>query len=250
MNIRPFLLAGLAAAALLSACHKGSAVDPEGQGAVRLSVIPIWNGAPFDRMQVYLNAADQREQIQLVKFYLARMTLVAPDVEHELFDADLFNITNGPETRILPVPAGDYQQLRFGLGLPPDLNHTDIATVPVNDPLGNNSGMYWTWATMYRFLLFEGRFDNDPQATGLLPFQFSWHTGLDTLYRERDLPLALEVPAGDTVDLPLYVDLARFTTDGADTLSFADIAQFHGEVQSLPLGIRIADLEQGAFRTP
>lgn len=248
MKIRSLFLAGLAAATL-SACHKGS-VAPEGMGAVRLIVMPVWDGGPFDKTQVYLNAAQQRVLVQLVKFYLARLELVAGGEGRELFDVDLFNITNGPETRTLDAAAGEYQGLRFGLGLPPDLNHTDPTTVPVEDPLGNNSGMYWTWATMYRFMLFEGRFDNDPQATGLLPFQFSLHTGLDTLYRTCDLPIDLEVLPNDTVDLLLEVDIARFFTNGTDTLSLAEGAQFHGEVQGLPLGIRLADLQRDAFRVP
>lgn len=249
MKFRSLLLAGLVAATF-SACHKGTADGPEGDGAVRLTVVPVWNGSPFDKTQVHLNAAQQRVLVQLVKFYLARMELVASGTAQPLFDADLFNITDGPETRMLEVAAGDYEGLRFGLGLPPDLNHTDVTTVPVDDPLGNNSGMYWTWATMYRFMLFEGRFDNDPQATGLLPFQFSLHTGLDTLYRTCDLPAEVHVVAGDTTDLRLNVDIARFFTNGTDTLSLADIAQFHGEVSNLPMGILIADLQRDAFSVP
>ncbi|MFT3884164.1 MAG: hypothetical protein QM724_01665 [Flavobacteriales bacterium] len=240
----------LAAVALFTACGREPATAPSVPCPVKFTVEPVWNGAPFNKGTVYMNADDKRVQVQTLKFYLAPVTLLGGAQQAEILRADLFDVVNGGATRILQAPAGRYTGLRFGLGLPHDLNHTDITQIDPNTPLGNNSGMYWTWATMYRFTLFEGRFDNDPQASGPLPFQFAYHTGLDTLYRTRTLPVMLEVTPSDTTEIVLQVDVARFFTNGSDTLDLSQGSSFHGEPGLLELGMRIADLERDAFRLP
>lgn len=47
------------------------------------------------------------------------------------------------------APAGDYTGVRFGLGIPFDLNHNDANIAP--SPL-NLSGMFWSWNGGYKFL--------------------------------------------------------------------------------------------------
>lgn len=246
---RSVLLAVLAAACITVTCKRDPDVPSAPHGYVKLSVVPTWNGAPFDKTVIYHNANDKRVQVSLVKFYLSPFTLTGSKAA-ELFDADLFDVTDGPVSRVMEAPIGHYTGTQFGLGLPYDLNHGDITTIDPNAPLGNNSGMYWSWATLYRFCLFEGHFDNDASATGLPPFNFSFHTGMDTLYRTVTLPTQLDVTKDDTTRLQVNVDVARFFTNGSDTLDLAQNAYFHGEVASVRLGIRIADLERDAFRLP
>lgn len=47
------------------------------------------------------------------------------------------------------VPAGDYEAVRFTIGVPVALNHLDASTSPA--PF-NAEGLYWTWMTGYKFL--------------------------------------------------------------------------------------------------
>lgn len=47
------------------------------------------------------------------------------------------------------VPAGDYENLQFTLGVPKDLNHEDAAIAP--SPL-NLTSMWWNWQGGYKFL--------------------------------------------------------------------------------------------------
>ena len=214
---------------------------------VKLTVQPVWNGAPFNPQSHYLTPSGQQVQVGLVKFYLAHFTVVENGIQDRLFDADLFDVTNGPLTRVLSMNAVSPHELRFGLGLPPEINHIDIATIPPNDPTGNNSGMYWTWASMYRFVLFEGHFDTDLTNTGPLPYNFSLHTGLDTCYRERSIPINLQKSADDTIRITLLVDVSRFFTNGADTLNLTQGSSWHGEVDNINLAIKVANLESAAF---
>lgn len=214
---------------------------------VKLTVRPSWNGEPFDKNNIYQAAGDQRIQVTELKFFLAPLELEGPDATVQLFDADLFNVTNGAIQRVLSMPAGHYGDVHLGLGLPYELNHRDLATIPPNAPTGNNSGMYWTWATQYRFVIFSGRFDSDPQGTGELPYSFDLHTGLDTCYRARTIPLHVNAVEGDTVRMLINVDIARFFTDDNQVLDLSEGAVWHGDVDQLPLAMKAADLQVKAL---
>ena len=73
---------------------------------------------------------------------------------------DTNNLVNGV------VPEGDYNGIRFVLGVPFDMNHADVATAPA--PL-NVTSMFWNWNGGYKFLRLEG-------ATTELP-GFRFHLG-------------------------------------------------------------------------
>lgn len=214
---------------------------------LKLTVKPVWNGLPLDTADIHLTPTGQRVSIGLVKFYLSNFALLSNGTAFPVFDVDLFNVTNGPQTRVYSAAVGDADALYFGLGLSPDLNHTDISTIPVNDPMGNNSGMYWSWATMYRFVLFDGKFDNDPNATGPPPFNFSIHTGLDTCYRTKEIPIDLHMDNSDTARITLVVDVAKFFSNGTQTLDLSQNALWHGEVDLIDVGILMADLQIDAL---
>lgn len=239
----------LLVALAFSACRKDPA-PPTPEGPLRvpllLTVKPLWNGAPFDKNTVY-EAAGQRVQVTELKFFLSPVGLTGPGVASELFDADLFNVTNGAEHRTLSVEAGEYHTLHLGLGLPYELNHRDLATIPPNAPTGNNSAMYWSWGLQYRFVIFSGRFDSDPAGIGTPLYTFDLHTGLDTCYRARSLPLHADAVDGDTLRLAINVDIARFFSDGNDVLDLSQGAIWHGDVDQLPLALKAADLQIKAF---
>ena len=252
-----FLLVALSVlCGLFPACMKEDPAVPPNEvpqavtGPVKLTVRPVWNGVPFDRTNVYLSAGDERILVQQVKFFLSRLTLVGPGAPRELRNAELFDITNGPQVRVYAVDTGVVDSLRFGLGLPPDLNATDITTVDPTAPLGNNGGMYWTWATMYRFLVFDGRFDTDAGGSGTPPFPFSIHTGRDTCFRRAAVAVPLAVRTTDTARIELRVDIARFFSDGSQVLRMSDGSQSHGEVQELGQALKLSDLAIHAIAVP
>lgn len=240
----------LAAVLLLGACR----TDPEVPGPealprtpLKLTVLPVWNGVAFDKNTVYDAAGGQRVKVTELKFFLAPLELVQSGTAYQVFDADFFNVTNGPVERVLSVPAGTYSAVHLGLGLPYELNHRDLATIPPNAPTGNNSGMYWEWATQYRFVIFSGKFDSDPQGVGEPPYTFDLHTGLDTCYRTRTIPLQLEAVEGDTLRMRIMVDIARFFTDGNEVLDLSQGAVWHGDVDQVPIALKAADLQVKAL---
>jgi len=60
------------------------------------------------------------------------------------------------------VPAGDYDGLRFKMGLPPELNHRDASTAP--GPLGITA-LFWNWRGGYKFIRIDsGSIMNNPSV--------------------------------------------------------------------------------------
>ena len=250
--MRRYAAALLTALVLFTSCSKdpevpSPVVPPVPMSVVKLTLRPVWAVAPFDKNAVYESAGGQRIQTTLLKFYLSPLELVSNGTAERLFDADLFDVTNGPVQRMLTVPAGTYQNLVSGLGLPPAINHIALNTIDPNAPTGSNSGMYWSWASMYRFVIFEGHFDNDLASTDPPPFNFALHTGLDTCYRALSFPLLVNATENDTVRITITVDISRFFTDGNQILDLSQGAVWHGEPDGLDLGLKVADLEAAAL---
>ncbi|MEZ4365994.1 MAG: metallo-mystery pair system four-Cys motif protein [Kofleriaceae bacterium] len=62
--------------------------------------------------------------------------------------------STGTHTRITgTVPYGDYDGLRFTIGLPEDKNHLDVTTAA---PPLNVTPMFWGWRAGYKFLKIDG----------------------------------------------------------------------------------------------
>ncbi len=226
--------------ATLAGCRHDPPVEPDRE--LRVTFRPTWNGADFNKNNIYLSAANERVLIQQVKFFVSRFTLLGDSATEMASEAELLDLTNGSQQRTMRVPHGSYDSLRYGLGLPYDLNHQDITQVVPPSPLDFSQGMYWTWATMYRFVIFDGRYDTDPGGTGTPPYQFSLHTGRDECYRERVIPLSADILVEGISNITLEVDIARFFTDGTEVLDLSQGPQSHGEAQNLAPALRLSDL--------
>ena len=112
---------------------------------------------------------------------------------------------------------------------------------PVGHPLSVSNGTYWTWATGYRFVMFDGRYDTDPNSTGAPMSLFSIHTGMEPCYRVRDLDFAapFTVVGGDTTELVLRFEVDRFFHDNGVVIDLAVDHQAHGD--NLTLAMRFTD---------
>lgn len=70
------------------------------------------------------------------------------------------------------IPVGTYNQIKFGLGIKPDLNILDEVRFPAFYAAAgaNDTEMMWEWGTGYRFVKIEGFYDEDHKALSI-------HTG-------------------------------------------------------------------------
>ena len=237
MRSQPFFLLFLL---LATACRTDEPVAPQGATAtLRIQVQPEWQGQPLQLFSTYEAPFGYRFQVEFLKLYLSDLRLVTPSGETLVDQVRLLNLGNGPFAMELEVPAGSWLGMRAGLGLPHDLNYSNPALYGDAHPLSVNTGMYWTWASGYKFVLFDGRGDADPNGTGPLLVPFSVHTGMDTCYTTVDLfpSLPFSTEKGGVTSLTLHVDVHGFLQTAQDTIDVITENQAHGN--DVPLALKL-----------
>lgn len=227
-----------------TACEPEPPVEPEPEpttGTLRVRIVPSWQGAPFTMNAEYHNVNDYRVKVESIKFYLGDVRMVNGSGNTLVKDVEYFNLNNGTAERSWTVTPGTWSGIRFGLGVPADLNGTDPVDFPVGHPLDLSYGTYWSWAMGYRFLQFDGRYHLDGSSTGALTSVFSMHTGLNDCYTTRELafPGTITVNAGGSTTLTLGLAVDRLFYSATDTVDLATENQTHGT--NLPLALELTN---------
>jgi cytochrome c peroxidase len=114
------------------------------------------------------------------------------------------------------VPRGDYDYVRFQIGVMPEVNHRDPAEYPAGHPLNPEvNGLHWGGMGGYVFLALEGhwkdigqRHANEPRVTinPALDRGYSFHLANDPQLMTVELPLALHLSEDRELRLALHVD--------------------------------------------
>ena len=115
------------------------------------------------------------------------------------------------------IPPGDYQALRFHIGLDPGQNASDPAAHPPEHPLNPNlNGLHWSWLGGYIFLALEGRF----QAEGAADLHgYAFHLARAPFRTAIILPCKVSIPGKAT--LPIRFDVTSLI-NGSNSISFAE----------------------------
>jgi hypothetical protein len=102
-----------------------------------------------------------------------------------------------------------------------------------------NTGMYWSWATGYKFVLFDGRYNPDPLSTSPLLSPFSVHTGMDTCYTTMDLfpALPFSTAKDSMTEVTLRVAVDGFLQTPEETINVTLENQSHGS--NYPLALKL-----------
>ncbi len=193
----------------------------------------------------YTNAADQGFFFSLFKLYLSRISLVSDTGElHELSEVILHDFENA-EAYEWSVPAGNYTALQFDLGLDEALNGSDENSFPVEHPLSYAQNTHWGWASLYKFVMMEGR-SADDASLDVYPTAFAYHTGTDTTLRSVFLPIDLSVSETEASELKLQLNLEQ-VFDGTSSVDIVEENFTHSGGDQLPLAIKLSDLIAEAF---
>lgn len=121
------------------------------------------------------------------------------------------------------VPAGEFRTVRFLLGLPPRLNHANIAKIPAGHSLNPDvNRLYWGWQGGYIFMALEGLWRN---GNGELD-GWAFHLARDTNAAQITIPVPLNLTNETTLqldfDLAAVLNAPRplsFKADGSSTHS-------------------------------
>lgn len=245
------IILSLAILVLASGCRRDPLVEPEQPtattGTLRLTMIPEWNGEPLQFFHEYRNVSDYRTTVEFLKLYWSGVQLTNGQTGITLTDVELFDLQHGPVTMEWKVKPGEWTGLRAGLGLPSALNHTDPALYASTHPMSVNSGMYWTWASGYKFVLFEGRYDLDPASNAPFVNAYSIHTGLDTCYTMVQLypvdPIVVDTGAVTQVTVRVAVD--RFFHGNAGIVDLSTEYASHGT--NIPLALKFTHNVEQSF---
>jgi hypothetical protein len=178
---------------LLSSCRSG---DKE----ITIEFQLVQNGTPYT-MSTPFNKGDTAIALDLFHFYISELTIGDRLVSDVLFvdpsDSVFSNYTLSLEKRASTVS--------FGLGVPEAMNAMDPTTFETSHPLSSAFAMYWTWASKYRFIKAEGRFNASGDLSDAANNEgIIWHTGTDPLYRTTTLEA--DVRPGDHVVFKLDLD--------------------------------------------
>lgn len=247
MNKFLHLIFLLFAFGLVSSCEDDDDDDrDDGPSSLSISVaLRANNSAQYPGSVFQLNDSTEI-LLETIRFYYSYLRLV--DEEGDtlwLADYGFFDLeepVQGMEDRRsirYNVPEGEYVALMLNVGLDSAQNATDPSSVPLEDPLSAAYGMFWTWASQYRFVMVEGRV-NAPGMIGSSDDQaFSYHPGNNDLY-QRDLviPIDLEADDGASVWLPLVFDADTwFDGPGGSIDPFLETTA-HGSPQDRPLALK------------
>ncbi|HEY5297585.1 MAG TPA: MbnP family protein [Verrucomicrobiae bacterium] len=173
---------------------------------LQINFVPQFNGAPltFDALTNQITGG-QKISVMRLDFLLSDFALHETNgvwIERKNIFAFIGARDGKTSFTLANVPPRNYDALRFQIGLPPEINHGDIAQWPANHPL--NPGvdhLYWDWSKEYIFLAFEGRWQNGKNESG-----FSYHLATDRELMTVELPAALNLNSSREIEIGLNTD--------------------------------------------
>jgi hypothetical protein len=194
-----------------SQCPERESADPAAT-LLRVPIELMAGGQPFELGASY-PLTNGEYSVSALAFFLSKATLVRTNGERvparfadpsgALRPYDLHLVAAADPTSLsvdLLAPAGDYQALELGVGVPQGCNHMDPTKAVY--PLNASSGMYWTWASGYMFIRLEGA-----TTSGSDVHTFAYHVGFDPVYRSVVLSTPIAMPT--TTPPRLVLDVTR-----------------------------------------
>lgn len=182
------------------------------------------------------------------RFYLSDITFITQDgrgVKAEFSDYEenvLLYELGVDEQFTVGIPEGNYKELKFNVGLEPNLNDILPHTFPGNHPMSWEKDMYWDMLK-YRFVVMEAfvKKDVESEDTQVL----SYHLGGDDYVRTVSIPKSIEVDyASSSNEIDIQFDLKTMFED----IDIDDFFSFHSEGIQIETGLQMMDNIGRAFK--
>lgn len=211
-----------AVVSIAAACKKD---QNRGDAYLSLQFKANFDGSPLVLYQDYTAPDGNLFQMTVLNFFLSELEIVAEDgtvvqlADHEFVDFKLnVDATTADQGVVLTfdkLPAGNYKEIRMGVGVAPSLNATTPSDHSSSTELGN-AGNYWSSWSSYIFSRTEGRIDTLPSAAGGLQ-SFMYHSGVDGTYRPKTFSHSFVLTDETTANLQFNLDLKDvFYLSGAE----------------------------------
>ncbi len=173
--------------------------------SLNVEIVPQFNGSPlgFDALK-YQTTAGQKISVSRLDFLASEIALHRADGVW-LGQTNWFAYVSARDGKtnftLENIPAGNYDRVRFQIGLPPQINHADAAQWPAGHPLNPDvNHLYWGWSREYVFLALEGGWQNGASESG-----FSFHLATDRELMTIELPVELKMNSSREIQVALDV---------------------------------------------
>src|SRR5688572_11275707 len=218
---------------VLASCN-----NEDKHGSLTLHFTPAFLGSPLKMFEpLDFTGASYDIKFSHLSMFVSDIQLlkgtsieVLSDVE--LVDMSFDDVTSAEEGFTIhfdQVPAQTYNEIKFGIGVPPDQNAQTPSEFPSGNPL-SNAGYYWQAWLSYIFMKVEGQIET--AQPGSFETNFAYHTGTDELYRVFSTTIPVEIKDGKNTDVFIEMDFA-------DMLHNVDIEsnpQNHNPQDSVQIG--------------
>lgn len=239
---------------LVYSCDKDDEVPVPGPSHFAMTFTPVSADGEMTIGQAYTNEDGYPITLTDLRFYLSDIRLIShsgPEVL--LSEISFYSMSDHQSSSTFEVPPGRYDSIAFNLGVPAEMNSPSnpdflISAYSPNHPLSESNGMYWIWESGYRFFSIEGRCDTVANNDEVLPLSYSFHSGRDTLYRKIPAfyhPFTVE--EGKSVWVGIQINLATFFNNGDSQIDLKTERLYHGSLDQMALGIKVADNSAAAF---
>lgn len=194
----------------LVACSSNQPVQPPPPPPVTtltLQFSHVIDGAPLHLGQTYTTRYGQQVVFDHLRYWVSNVSL-AHGGQKLAVPGSYYLVEQTPEHDRLSltlhgIPAGSYDTLVFHLGVDPPHN---AGAALAEGELATGLGMDWAPDPGYQFFSAEGRFQQQD-----LSGKFSFHTGMDVLYKELTaaLPTPVELALDKEVTIAVEAEVDR-----------------------------------------
>ncbi len=195
----------------LASCNDDPA-DTEGTVTLHFKAVyddiplQMFNNRPFENGQTL--------EFTHLSMIISDLELLKQGSSELLDEVEIVNLTfdnttaaeAGYTLTISGVPTGTYDGMRFGVGVPADVNAKKPADFSSGNPL-SNTAYYWTPWSSYIFMKTEGRLDTI--GNGTTDLGFALHTGSDALYNILEANIPLTVQDGLETNMDIVIDYKK-----------------------------------------
>ena len=172
---------------------------------LQINFVPQFNGTPlaFDALKNQ-TAAGQKISVTRLDFLASDISLRRDDgtwLEQKNWFAYISARDGRTNFTLENIPAGNYDRIRFNIGLEPQINHGNVAQWPSEHPLNPDMNhLYWGWSREYVFLALEGGWQDDGKLRG-----YSYHIATDRELMTVELPAALILNSSREIQIAMDV---------------------------------------------
>jgi hypothetical protein len=199
------------------------------------------DGANFGLNQAYRNPSNIDVKFELFHFYLSDFTLITKDGEERMVEEiALYRFNdNGTSTNTIRIPKDEFTGVKFGLGVKKELNEGDPALYNENNhPLSTTQNTYWDWTSMYRFIVLEGRYDEE--LDGAFTGTFAYHTGYEDTYKNLSFEYTFKSDKKNATALNFDIDFSMIIDATGNALDLPAEPFYHGGLGTIDRAERVS----------